>query len=75
MKNNKLNVFAIIGIVVTVISILSVAAYFIYRYVNKKRALANANCFEFDCADCTAEDCNDCPMTENFDGADSITIK
>ena len=73
-KNNKCNIFAIIGIIVAVVSVLSVAAYFIYRYINK-RNLGGGQCYEFDCADCTAEDCSDCPLTEGLDGADQITIE
>ena len=58
-----MNIFAVIGIIVTVAAAAAGIAYLVYRFINKNR-IESSECYEFDCSDCTAEDCDACPLTE-----------
>ena len=57
------NIFAVIGVIVTVAAAVAGIAYLVYRLVNKN-CIESSECYEFDCSDCTAEDCECCPLTE-----------
>ena len=57
------NIFAVIGVIVTVAAAVAGIAYLVYRFINKNR-IESGECYEFDCSDCTAEDCECCPLTE-----------
>lgn len=57
------NIFAVIGVIVTVAAAVAGIAYLVYRFINKN-CIESSECYEFDCSDCTAEDCECCPLTE-----------
>lgn len=57
------NIFAVIGVIVTVAAAVAGIAYLVYRFINKN-CIESSECYEFDCSDCTAEDCTACPLTE-----------
>ena len=57
------NIFAVIGVIVTVAAAAAGIAYLVYRLVNKN-CIESSECYEFDCSDCTAEVCECCPLTE-----------
>ncbi len=66
MKKSKSEIFTIIGIIVTAVAVIAGIAYAVYRFMNK-RALEAAECYEFDCGDCTSGDCNNCPVITDID--------
>ena len=66
MKKSKGEIFTIIGIIVAAVAAIATVSYFVYRFM-QKRALAKADCYEFDCGDCTSGDCENCPVIADID--------
>lgn len=64
-KESKCNLFAVIGIAVSVVAAMAGIAYLVYRLVNKN-CVDSDDCYEFNCEDCDCDDCSECPVAAEF---------